>query len=488
MDVSWKAGAGYKRNWMAIGIGEAGSRALSDFLTFSNYAEGNIGVAYFMDTRRDNLSDTKHKFLKIAKEKGRIMFKEDRERIAEQSLKKQSEEKKREDQKKTGKTQSELELSTETIVKFINYGEGGTGRSWLISEFLMKKRFLMDREGYRNYRYLDNLTPDCRELANDVITTDIIMIFHSLGGGTGGGGAPVLCRWIRDLSRKREERTRVVSICFLHFLGGFRLMANSVRNLNEVSREADFVILFSNEVLKEKLGLSYEPEGVEMLHDLNREITRTLDVLLSSTSHKTEVTGTIDPKDISSYLTMSIGGKLNLNILAPFVSRHSKSFEGELISLQDSLHNPLVPVREGEILQLLPIFLSSREEIAKEGYLESKRNELIEQVKKVQKTIKTPNVEQFFGVFDGNIKNKGRFVDTLVLALANVDLTEYLSTLELPIVRNQWQSWKRDAAEEFGVDRKISNNWFDDLKKQIVSWNADYQEELQMLIRNSLRG
>jgi hypothetical protein len=107
----------------------------------------------------------------------------------------------------------------------------GIGGNFILSEILLTD-------------FLENRMSD---QLNDIFArSKAVIIFHSLAGGTGGGGASVLARWIRE-----NTGGLVLPFSVLHgsqIKGERRYKFNTLVNLVSTYMNSDVIFLFDNGV------------------------------------------------------------------------------------------------------------------------------------------------------------------------------------------------------------------------------------------------
>jgi len=138
----------------------------------------------------------------------------------------------------------------------------GIGGNFILSELLLTD-------------FLENRMSD--ELKALFTRSKAVIIFHSLAGGTGGGGAPVLARWIRE-----HTGGLVLPFSVLHgsqIKGERRYKFNTLVNLVSTYMNSDVVFLFDNGVISTTLERNrIKTAGLD---PRNMPIIRVADTLLA---------------------------------------------------------------------------------------------------------------------------------------------------------------------------------------------------------------
>lgn len=138
----------------------------------------------------------------------------------------------------------------------------GIGGNFILSELLLTD-------------FLENRMSD--ELKALFTRSKAVIIFHSLAGGTGGGGAPVLARWVRE-----HTGGLVLPFSVLHgsqIKGERRYKFNTLVNLVSTYMNSDVIFLFDNGVISTTLERNrIKTAGLD---PRNMPIIRVADTLLA---------------------------------------------------------------------------------------------------------------------------------------------------------------------------------------------------------------
>ncbi|MFC6786717.1 tubulin/FtsZ family protein [Halobaculum halobium] len=169
--------------------------------------------------------------------------------------------------------------------------------------------------------------------AIDVIPTsdvDAFLVVAALGGGTGSGGAPVICR---ELRRIYEEPVYALGVLPARDEGGIYTL-NAARSLKTVVEHADATLLFDNDAHRES-GESLAG-GYGRVND---EIARRLGVLLSAGEARDPTPEkVVDASEIINTLGRS-GGVASLGYASAPLERKRGLFGGRKQIAEDALES-----------------------------------------------------------------------------------------------------------------------------------------------------
>lgn len=181
-----------------VGIGQAGGNLLLDFLRYREYTRDvNFNAIYFNSNEQDY-----------------NIFMENYRKIKRR-------------QRKFPPVHSEL---------YARATRRGIGGNFILSEILLTD-------------FLENRMSD--QLNDIFMRSKAVIIFHSLAGGTGGGGASVLARWIRE-----NTGGLVLPFSVLHgsqIKGERRYKFNTLVNLVSTYMNSDVIFLFDNGVISKMI-------------------------------------------------------------------------------------------------------------------------------------------------------------------------------------------------------------------------------------------
>ena len=505
-----------QRKWVMIGIGGGGGKVAADFILYSRYLRHIASSVYFLNTAGEDLSTLKEVRLKKVYENQWIWDIMDG---------------------KTGKTG--------LPVDYIKFGLHGTGNNFVRSQQLLKKHILESTEfsserhtkekindlersrdteknpvtekkeqngekGRYDFDLLTSLSESgtdshpieknrvlleiggLHHLHNDLIDAQHVFLVHSLGGGTGGGSAPLLARWIKEKFGQGLTEPTVISICFLASKvdGPFR-MANSLHNLMNISREADIVLLFSNETLLKDINIEEvgnEEKKEEEYLRMNERIVKAVDILFSPTAAP-ELGGCVnvefDPQNLKTYLRMIFdegGSPFAVNIVVPFISIEEKRSLSVPIAFYYALGAKQVPIFKNSLMNLVPIFLSSNMKICKEKFFSDNLDIYNDQIRArgLQSDFDVM-MESLTSVADPEYKKGSQDIDVLALGLAKLNLEQYRKVLEHPMVLTRWANFYKGTSKTAeGQARKIME-WMDTYNKKIDEFNekmANYSRKI----------
>ena len=485
---------GIKQRWIMVGIGGGGGKVSADFILKSRYMRQVVSSVYFMNTAGVDIVTLREKRLKEAFDRKWAV----------------------------DVTGGGLPPSNGAIpVRFIRYSFHGTGNNFVRSRRLLEMNVLGERmeegvsitktEGGSKRKILEGLAEkepiqekkvepkteekpktkgeqefmhpgDITSLKADLIESQNVIIVHSLGGGTGGGSAPALARWIKENAIAEYREPTVISLCMLASkLDGPLRMANSLNNLMAVSKEVDVVICFSNDVLLENIGKIKSRETIEKI--MNEKIVEAMDILLSPMVGECSVE--FDPNNLKTYLRMSFYNDkkldIQLNVVAPFVSIHEEKAESAPVALNYALGAPQVPIHNGSLISLVPMFLSSNPDISEE-YLHHKNLKIYGrqvEVKHLQDRFKI-ELQSVTGVHDRDHGDGGKSIDVLALGLGKLDLDEYLHNLDHPHVKAKWNEFlmengkmHEEKADEIRIWLQKYNQKVDTMVDKMREWHEE---------------
>jgi cell division GTPase FtsZ len=181
-----------------VGIGQAGGNLLLDFLRYREYTRDvEFNAVYFNSNEHD------HKIFM-------------------------------ENYSKLRRKRRKFQLIHDVL--YASAVRRGIGGNFILSELLLTD-------------FLENRMAD--ELKAIFARSKAVIIFHSLAGGTGGGGASVLARWIRE-----HTGGLVLPFSVLHgsrIKGERRYKFNTLVNLISTYMNSDIIFLFDNGVISTTL-------------------------------------------------------------------------------------------------------------------------------------------------------------------------------------------------------------------------------------------
>ncbi|MGD2071912.1 MAG: hypothetical protein PVG65_00275 [Candidatus Thorarchaeota archaeon] len=495
-----------QQKWVMVGIGGGGGKVAADFILHSRYMRYVVSSVHFLNTAGEDLANLRQTRLEKAFQNEWIWD------VREKNI------------KKTG-----------IPVDFIKFAFFGTGNNFVKSRELFEKYILDSQEFHSREEHampeeypveelepepraaeqeyikgegeydlgllqsfsdseesdLDSQEPSeqtpieaggLRNLYSDLIGVQNAILVHSLGGGTGGGSAPLMARWIKENAGYEDRKPTVISVCFLaSIMDGPLRMANSLHNLMKISKEADIVLLFSNEILL-KSSSDGKTEEERYLH-MNERIIKAVDVLLSPTA-VSELGGCVsvefDLNNLKTYLRMILddgGSSFPLNIAIPFVSIEGEKNVAAPVAFNYALGAEQVPIFKGSLLSMVPFFLSSSREVCREEF----HNENFElytkqiEVKGLQDSYDLP-LESITGVADFEFRKDSKGIDVLALGLAKLNLDEYEDVLRSPRVMVKWGEFLQK--EQVTSDRLTQRvkEWIDTYNQKIDEFNKSMAE------------
>lgn len=312
-------------------------------------------------------------------------------------------------------------------------------------------------------------------MKREIIESDMILLIHSLGGGTGGGGTPILAQYLDEKIRSEFMKDRiVVSLCFLADLHEEALTkANSARNLMEISKYVDMVLLFSNENLikqiRKEITTSQDATKKTVFRELNSQIANAVEILMAAMSED-KITKPLDFHDLR---TFSLG--LPTKIIIPFLAPDNRGGHLKLVCLDRALDFSLVSICDGFIVKVLPILASNRPGIED---IDSHPKEMYEEIlsKKLMVDMRgyTGDIR---GVLDDNGCDSLR---ALVLGFGLADLKPYLESLDRAAY--QWEAFHKEAT----IDNP--KECTGELIEEIRDWYRKYQNEVETFIKDRKGG
>ena len=207
-----------------VGIGQAGGNLLLDFLRYREYTRDvEFNAIYFNSNEHD------HK-----------IFMKNYDKIR--------------------RKQRKFQLIHDVL--YARTVRRGIGGNFILSELLLTD-------------FLENRMSD--ELEAIFMRSKAVIIFHSLAGGTGGGGASVLGRWVRE-----HTGGLVLPFSVLHgsqIKGERRYKFNTLVNLVSTYMSSDVIFLFDNGVISTTLDRNrIKTDGFD---PRNMPIVRVADTLLA---------------------------------------------------------------------------------------------------------------------------------------------------------------------------------------------------------------
>ena len=181
-----------------VGIGQAGGNLLLDFLRYREYTRDvNFNAIYFNSNEQDyNIFMENYRKIKRRQRKFQPVY----------------------------------------DVLYARATRRGIGGNFILSEILLTD-------------FLENRISD--ELKAIFTRSKAVIIFHSLAGGTGGGGASVLARWIRE-----NTGGLVLPFSVLHgsqVKGERRYKFNTLVNLVSTYMNSDVIFLFDNGIISKTI-------------------------------------------------------------------------------------------------------------------------------------------------------------------------------------------------------------------------------------------
>lgn len=417
---------------LVLAVGGGGGRVAADLLAGSYHFRKLVSSVYFLNTNKKDLDEIFNKDMK----------------------------------KLDGTCVEILSSDEEPCTTFIPvrhwwYGHTGAGGDFVRSRRMMlywlfrdeyqdemieqelsaddvEKNAVEDEEPFDDTEEFKNRAEGIMETMNrEIVESDMILLIHSLGGGTGGGGTPVLARYLQEGIKSEYQKDRiVVSLCFLaDFHEEILTRANSARNLMEISENVNIVLLFSNEnlITQIKKEMSHtNPNNRPIFRKLNSRIVSAVEILTTAMSEE-KITKPLDFHDLH---TFSLG--LPTNIIIPFLAPESKSINLKVPCLDCSLNYGLVPFYPGGVVKALPIIVSNKKGIEE---IDNHPKEMYEEIfSKKLKLDMTGYVGDIRGVLDNNGSNP---MKALALGFGLVDLSHYVEVLDDIVY--QWEAFHEEA-------------------------------------------
>jgi hypothetical protein len=375
-------------------------------------------------------------------------------------------------------------------VTFIEYGGGrGAGRDFIRSEicateFLIPEKY---KEGISGdeLKISEEDKSSIMKMWEDLRYHNIILLVHTLGGGTGGGSAPIIAKEIKERMRNSDIRTfiqntTVISLCFLASRAENPLLnANSIRNLKEISQYVDIVLLFSNTKLEEYIEITRhlfvdELDGLEKIK--NFHICRVLDILLSS-SH--------DFNDIRNIIT----DPGTTNIVVPYLSMKSERIPP--LSEIDALKYPMVPVCEDTLIKAMPLFIGADQRMdpsfAHQGnsgpyraFFDNTENYKQWIVGKLKPRIRDISFGELESIFDEDYHR----LDTLVLAACAANLSENLGegNVNVDLTMDFWQTKIGEGSRYWHPKLLNKDLKAEDIRNEVLQWHIEYLKKFEKRI------
>ena len=457
---------------LVLAVGGGGGRVTTDLLKGSSHFRRLVNSIYFLNTNKRDLDE---------------IFNEDLKKLDGSLI----------NIIRYGKEKN-LSQSDLISVREWWYGHTGAGGNFVRSQSMML--YWLFREEYDEEKFKE-LTADqigkqeekkeelfiendsfkseiediMENMKSEIAESDMILLIHSLGGGTGGGGTPVLARYINEKVESTYFKDRIlVSLCFLADLHEEALTkANSIRNLMEISKNVNFIFLFSNEnliryVKEQPNENNLKKQRKAQFRRLNSQIVNAVEILMTAMSED-RITKQLDFHDLN---TFSLG--LPTNIIIPFLAPEHLRGMLKVPCLDKALNFSLVPPCNGSIVKALPILISSKSGIQN---IDTHPKQMYEEImsKKLRVDMKG-YVGDVRGILydDGDDKLK-----VLVLGFGLADLYPYLEFLE--DAQYQWRAFFEEA-EKDNPDHSTKSiieeiqEWYNQFNMNIESFLKDRKE------------
>jgi hypothetical protein len=448
---------------LVLAVGGGGGRVAADLLAGSRHFRKLVSSVYFLNTNKKDLDEIFNK-----------------------------------DMKKLDGTCVEILPSDEEPcttfipVRYWWYGYTGAGGDFVRSRRMM--RYWLFHDEYQDEMIEQELSADDVEkdsfeveepfedaeefkneaegvmetMKREIVESDMILLIHSLGGGTGGGGTPVLARYLQKGVKAEYQKDRIViSLCFLaDFHEEILTRANSARNLMEISKNVNIVLLFSNENLitqirKELPSLNSTKQPI--FRKLNSRIVSAVEILTTAMCEE-KIT---KPLDFHDLYTFSLG--LPTNIIIPFLAPESESINLKVPCLDCSLKYGLVPFHPGGVVKALPIIVSNKKGIEE---IDNHPKEMYEEIfSKKLKLDMTGYVGDIRGVLDDN---GGNPMKALALGFGLVDLSPYIGVLDDIVY--QWEAFHEQAHIE------NPNNQTHKVIEAVREWYNKYMNDVKTFV------
>ncbi|MGD2249516.1 MAG: hypothetical protein PVF58_14010 [Candidatus Methanofastidiosia archaeon] len=450
------------RKLLLLAIGTGGSKITVDLINKSKKLCEKADSIYFLDTDANPRLTIPDKIKESVKSKLDFIYKpSDREETNEENI----------------------------PVTFIEYGGGrGAGRDFVRSE-ICATEFLIPselKEGISGdeLKISDEDKSNIINMWDDLDLHNIIILVHTLGGGTGGGSAPIIAREIKNRLqgqnlRRFVQNTTVISLCFLASKSETPLLnANSVRNLMEISKHVDIVLLFSNTNLAEYTEKTRHLFGDELkgLQDIkNLHVCRVLDILLSSNHDFNDFRNIITEPGVT-------------NIVLPHISMKNERIPP--LSEIDALKYPMAKIFESTLIKAMPLFIGSDPRMSSSfaqhsseyhrGFFDNTENYKQWIVGKLKPRMQDIAFGELEPIFDEECNR----LDTLILTACAVDLSENLGKNNINLEQTV-DFWRTKIGEGSRYWRpKLSDPDLDaeDIKDDVVEWHEEYLEKFEKRI------
>lgn len=377
-------------------------------------------------------------------------------------------------------------------VTFIEYGGGrGAGRDFIRSEicaneFLIPEKFKESVSG-DELKISEEDKFNIMRMWEDLRYHNIILLIHTLGGGTGGGSAPIIAKEIKDRMQKSDLRTfiqnmTVISLCFLASKEETPLLnANSIRNLMKISQCVDIVLLFSNTRLEDYVEMTRDlfTDELEGLQEIkNFHVCRILDILLSSTH---------DFNDFRNIIT----DPGTTNIVIPYISMKNERIPP--LSEIDALRYPMSPVREGTLIKAMPLFIGSDERMKPSfvhqskyerggGFFDNTENYKKWIMGKLRPRMRDISFGELEPIFDKDYHR----LDTLILTACVADLSENLgeNNVNMDLTIDFWQTKIGEGARYWHPKLTNKDYGAENIRNEVLQWHREYLEKFERRIED----
>jgi cell division GTPase FtsZ len=318
----------------------------------------------------------------------------------------------------------------------------------------------------------EEFTAEAEDIMNtmkrEIIESDMILLVHSLGGGTGGGGTPILAKYVDEEIKSEYMRDRsIMSLCFLADLHEEALTkANSVRNLMEISKYVDMVFLFSNEnLIKQIRKEETVREGVEkriVFRELNSQIVNAVEILMTAMYEDK----TTKPLDFHDLHTFSLG--LPTNVIIPFLAPDHREHL-KVVCIDRALDFPLVSILNDLVMKVLPIMVSNKPGIEN---IETHPKEMYEEILSKKLMI---DMRGYTGDIRGVLDdNGGDSLKSLILGFGLTDLRAYVDSVDMAAY--QWKAFHEEAMID--EPRESTRVLIDEIRE----WYKKYQDDVETFV------
>jgi hypothetical protein len=377
-------------------------------------------------------------------------------------------------------------------VTFIEYGGGrGAGRDFIRSEICANEFLIPEKEKESpsgdELKISEEDKSNIMRMWEDLGYHNIILLIHTLGGGTGGGSAPIIAKKIKELMQKSDLRTfiqnmTVISLCFLASKEENPLLnANSIRNLMEISQYVDIVLLFSNTKLDDYVEITRdlfidELEGLQEIK--NFHVCRILDILLSSSHDFNDFRNIITEPGVT-------------NIVIPYISMKSERIPP--LAEIDALRYPMSPVREGTLIKAMPLFIGSDERMKPSFAHKSKYErgggffDNIENYKKwIMGKLRPLMKDISFGELESIFDKDYHRLDTLILTACVADLSENLgeNNANINLTMDFWQTKIGEGARYWRPRLTNEDYSAENIRDEVLQWHRGYLERFEERIED----